>query len=192
MKTILSSDAGLAPPVVGPGAVIWLLTHWPETPETDERVKRAVSVHERWGCEIWVYASSSAPYPQSVERLIKDKLVRRGVRPEAIVCSADLPEVGPSLDTVQEAFNVASQAKKRGVKTLLCISNRLQLLQVRALLRKEPLSFVWMPTRLRDWRWWYVSGRMLLIPLAFLGIGPRFAPLMFIRWARSTFAKWPF
>lgn len=175
-------------------SVIWLLCHFPDTVEADERVERAAQLHKEWGIPVWLYGSSSARYPDpdSTERLIKQKLIRRGVDPGMIICSGDLPHATLSLDTVQEAYNVVTEAKRKGVKTLFCVSNRLQLLQVRALLRREPLTFVWMPTRLRDWRWWYVSGRLLLIPLAFLGIGPRFVPLVFVRWARARLTAWPF
>lgn len=56
--------------------------------------------------------------------------------PDVILCSSDLGSA-LSLDTVQEAYNVAAEANRRGIQMLFCISNRLQLLQVRALLRNE-------------------------------------------------------
>lgn len=173
-------------------AVIWLLCHYPDTAEADERVMKAVALHRRSGDPIWLYGSNSARYPESVEQLLKLKLVLKGVDPEAITCSGELPGTRPSLDTVQEAHNVAADAKAKGVGTLVCVSNRLQLLQVRGLLRQEPLSFVWIATPLRDLRWWYVLGRLLLIPLAYVGIGQRFAPLLFVRWVRARVAAWPF
>jgi len=172
-------------------SAIWLLCHYPDTAETNERVDKAVAQHRETGCPIWLYGSNSARYPESVERLIKQKLLRKGLRPDVILCSSDLGAT-PSLDTVQEAHNVAAEANRRGIRKLICVSNRLQLLQVRALLRNEPISFVWVATPLRDWRWWYVLGRILLIPLAFIGIGRQFAPLVFIRWARARLEMWPF
>jgi hypothetical protein len=175
-----------------PNSVIWLLCHYPDTVETDERVEKAAQLQKELGIPIWLYGSSSARYPEATERLIKQKILRRGVASDAVVCSGDLPHPALSLDTVQEAHNVVAEARKKGVKTLICISNRLQLLQVKALLRHEPFAFVWMQTRLRDWRWWYVLGRILLIPLACIGIGRQFAPLVFIRWARARLEMWPF
>lgn len=173
-------------------AVIWLLCHYPDTLEADERVRAAAQAYARWGLPIWLYGSSSARYPDSVEQLLKRKLVARGVPADAVTCSADVPGVSPSLDTVQEAYNVAISAKIAGCTTLVCISNRLHLLQVKALLRREPLTLLEIATPLRDWRWWYVLGRLVLIPLAFGGVGRRFFPLILIRRARATLATWPF
>jgi len=173
-------------------SVIWLLCHYPDTKEIDERVKKAAALHFEIGFPIWLYGSASARYPQAVERHIKGKLIARGVVPQQVQCSGDLADVGPSLDTVQEALNVAADAKKRGIKRIICVSNRLQLLQVRALLRHEEIVFQWVATPLRDWRWWYVLGRLVLIPLAYAGVGQRFVPLVFIRWARASFTVWPF
>lgn len=175
----------------GPRAVIWLLCHYPDVDETDERVERTVQLQRELGVPVWLYGSSSARYPASVERLIKQKLIASGVEPEAVLCSVDLV-TEQSLDTVQEARNVVAEAKRQNVRTIYCISNKLQLLQVRALLRQEQLKFVWVATRLRDRRWWYVASRLVLIPLAYLGMGNRFAPLVFVRWARIHVAAWPF
>lgn len=173
-------------------AAIWLLCHYPDTPEADERIQKATQIHKQWGLPIWLYGSSSARYPESVERLLKKQLVRCGVAPGVVVCSGDTPGSPLSLDTVQEAMNVAADAKRKGVQSLVCISNGLQLLQVKELLRREPLEFFWVSTRLRDWRWWYVMGRLLLIPLAYVGIGRQFLPLVLIRRARAKLAAWPF
>lgn len=173
-------------------SVIWLLCHYPDTKEIDERIDKAAALHFESGFPIWLYGSASARYPQAVERHIRDKLVARGVVPQQVQCSGDLEGVGPSLDTVQEALNVAANAKKRGIKRIICVSNRLQLLQVRALLRHEEIALQWVSTPLRDWRWWYVLGRLVLIPLAYAGVGQRFVPLVFIRWARASLAVWPF
>jgi len=173
-------------------SVIWLLCHYPDTKEIDQRVDKAATLHFESGFPIWLYGSASARYPQAVERHIRDKLVARGVVPQQVQCSGGLEGVGPSLDTVQEALNVAANAKKLGIKRIICVSNRLQLLQVRALLRHEEIALQWVATPLRDWRWWYVLGRLVLIPLAYAGVGQRFVPLVFIRWARASLAVWPF
>lgn len=175
-----------------PNIVIWLLCHYPETEEADERIRQTVRIHNEWDWPIWIYGSCSARYPESVEWLLKQKLIQQGVRPEAIFCSGDPSQSTIVLDTVQEAYNVAADAKRRGVRVFVCISNRLHLLQVRALLRREPIEFVWVATPLRDRRWWYVAGRLFLIPLAFMGIGYRFPPLILVRWARARLAHWPF
>jgi len=97
-----------------------------------------------------------------------------------------------SLDTVQEIANVFAMARRRDVTTLICIANRLQLLQVRGFLRNKPIRLVFAPIPLRDWRWWYVIGRLLLIPLAFIGVGQCFLPLVMVRRARAKLATWPF
>lgn len=182
----------LAIPSHDPNAVIWLLCHYPDTAEADERIETAAVIHKRWGLPIWLYGSSSARYPESIERLIKHKLVSKGIDPAAVVCSGDEPGANLSLDTVQEAYNVAADAKRKGIGTLVCVSNRLQLLQVKALLRREPMTCLWVPTRLCDRRWWYVVGRLLLIPLAWLGVGRRFIPLVLLRRLRGKLAMWPF
>ncbi len=179
-------------PLFEPNSVIWLLCHYPDTKETDERVEKAAHLHKQWSLPIWLYGSNSARYPESVEQMIKQKLISKGIGASAVLCSRDVSGAAPSLDTVQEACNVVTEAKRKGVQTLICVSNRLQLLQVRALLHREPLKFIWAYTRQRDWRWWYVLGRLVLIPLAFFGIGDRFVPLVFVRWARAKLPVWPF
>ena len=100
---------------------IWLLCHYPDTTETDERVAKAAQLSTRWGLPIWLYGSSSARYPESVERLIKEKLVRFGVDPAMVCCSGDASDSPISLDTVEEALNVAADAKRRGTQTLICV-----------------------------------------------------------------------
>lgn len=122
-------------------SVIWLLCHYPDTVEADERVAKVAALHRKSGDSIWLYGSNCARYPESIEQFIKQKLLREGIVPDAILCSSDFGSA-PSLDTVQEAYNVAAKANRQGVRMLFCISNRLQLLQVRALLRDEPFSFV--------------------------------------------------
>ncbi len=173
-------------------AVVWLLCHYPDTEEADERVRAACSLYRALGLPFWLFGTATARYQISVERLLKEKLVAAGIPAERVVCSSDRQERYTSLDTVQEAYNAAAAAFRDGITTLVCVSNRLQLLQVRCLLKSTSLRLVLVPTRLRDWRWWYVAARLLLIPLAFMGVGPQFAPLVFVRWARSRMAKWPF
>jgi uncharacterized SAM-binding protein YcdF (DUF218 family) len=172
--------------------VIWLLCHYPDTPEADERIERAVAEHRRAGHPIWLFGTAQAGYPEPVDRLIKRKLIARGVAAEAVRCASDDPAASPSLDTVQEADNVVAAAKREGVQRLICVSNRLQLFQVRAMFRREALTFLWAPTKLRDRRWWYVLGRVALIPLAQLGVGRGFLPLIVLREARARIRAWPF
>lgn len=185
------AQARTAIPMRNEEAVLWLLGHYPNTPETDERVAKALALHRELGLPIWLFGSRMACFPETTEQLMKDQLLKQGVRPEAIICSADIAGSSESLDTVQEAFNVAAAARREGVQTLVCVSNRLHLWQVKALLRQEPLTFVYVPTPLREWRWWYILARLLLIPLAFAGIGKQFVALNFLRRARAAWAWWP-
>ncbi len=173
-------------------AVIWLLCHYPNTEEADERVRVASALHRAIGLPIWIFGSATARYPASVESLLKKKLLEAGIPPEAVVCSADQGDVLDSLDTVQEIANVFEMVSRRGVTTLICVSNRLQLLQVRGFLRNKSIQLVFVPSQLREWRCWYVMGRLILIPLAFLGIGRRFPLLVLVRRARAKLAAWPF
>ena len=172
-------------------AVIWLLAHYPDTAEADARVAVAAELHRAFGLPIWVFGSRSAQFPEPVEHQLRAKLVAAGVPPAAVQCSDALTDA-TTLDTAQEAVNVARAARECVVRVLVCVSNRLQLLQVRGLLRRAPLRLVWAPVPLRDRRWWYVAGRVVLIPLAYLGIGPGFAPLVLLRRARARWAAWPF
>ena len=179
-------------PATGADAtIIWLLAHFPQTEEATVRIGAAATLHRRTGLPIWIFGSRSAQFPDSVEAQFRARLVACGVPDEAIRCSVDLTDA-LTLATAQEAMNVASVAGTRGVTTLLCVSNRLQLLQVRGLLRRSPLRLVMAPVPLRDHRWWYVLGRLLLIPIAFLGVGPRFTPLVLLRRARASWSAWPF
>jgi uncharacterized SAM-binding protein YcdF (DUF218 family) len=171
-------------------AVIWLLGHYPNTPETDERVAKACTIHFELGFPIWIFGSRMACFPDTTEQLIKEQLVKQGVKPEFVVCSVDTNIRSESLDTVQEAFNVAAAARYRGVETLICVTNWLQLCQIRALLRRERLSLVPATTRLRDWRWWYILARIFLIPLAFGGRGKSFIVLKLVRNARARWQWW--
>ena len=148
------------------------------------------------GLPIWLFGSVSAQYPESVEGLLRRKLLAEGVPGEctqgARPASADRRDASESLDTVQEAANVLTAARHDGVTTLVCVSNRLQLLQIRGLLRRAPVRLVFAPVPLRDLRWWYVLARLALIPLAFAGAGPRFWPLVLLRRARARRATWRF
>ncbi len=170
--------------------VIWMLCHYPEHPETDERAKTAASIHKRLKLPIWLFGSSSARYPESVESLTRKKLVKLGVPASEIFCSSSLGSA-VSMDTVQEMFNVVRTAHAKGIKRIICISNPLQLLQVHGLLRRESIEIIYFPSSLKDWRWWYVSTRLALIPVAFLGMGKEFPPLKLVRYARAKWSYWP-
>jgi uncharacterized SAM-binding protein YcdF (DUF218 family) len=124
--------------------------------------------------------------------MIKDKLIGIGVPRDQVFCSGEMGAQPPSLDTVQEALNIAAEAEKQGINTLVGVSNRLQLAQAYGLLRRRQVQLILVPTPLRDRRWWYVAGRVLLIPLAFLGIGRGFLPLVWTRVAREKWPHWPF
>jgi len=175
-----------------PSAVIWLVCHYPDHAEADERVRAAAELQRVLGLPIWLFGSVSAQYPESVEGLLRQKLLAAGVPSVAVLCSADRRDASESLDTVQEAANVLTAARHDGITTLVCVSNRLQLLQIRGLLRKAPVRLVFAPVPLRDRRWWYVLARLALIPLAFAGAGPRFWPLVLLRRARARRATWRF
>jgi hypothetical protein len=175
-------------------AIIWLMCHYPDTTEMDERIQEAVRVQANLGIPIWIFGTSTAKYPASVEKLVKHKLLKRGTEAAKIVCSSEL-NVPESLDTIQETVNIFEHAIENNVTTILCISNSLQLLQVYGYsCRRFGFSgrVIFIPTRLRDWRPWYVSARMALIPLAFLGVGREFPFLRFVRYARSNWTQWPF
>jgi uncharacterized SAM-binding protein YcdF (DUF218 family) len=174
----------------GARAVIWLLCTYPETREADERVQAAARLQRQLGLPVWLFGSRSAQYPTPVEQTLRDKLVAAGVPADAVACSAQLT-TAVTLDTSQEALNVATTARARGIDVLVCVSNRLQLVQARALLRRSGLRVILVPTPLRDRRWWYVTFRLLLIPLALLGIGHRFPVLVLLRLARARLASWP-
>jgi hypothetical protein len=170
--------------------VLWLVCHYPETPETDERVAVTHSLQKELGIPVWLFGSRLACQQAATEDLIKAKLLTRGVSPDAIVCSGDMGHIPESFDTVQETLHVLAAAKARGIETIICISNRLQLWQVRGLARDQSVRLVYYPTALREWRWWYLLARCTLIPLAFLGVGRRFPVLEFIRRARARWQKW--
>lgn len=171
--------------------VIWLLAHFPHTEEARVRIRAAAALQQATGLPIWIFGSRSAQFPDPVECQFRAGLLAAGVASDAVCCSVDLTDA-VTLDTAQEAMNVASVAAARGVTTLVCVSNRLQLLQVRALLRRSPLRLIMVPVPLHDRRWWYVLGRLGLIVVALLGIGPRFTPLVLLRRARASWAAWPF
>lgn len=172
--------------------ILWMLCHYPETTEASERVAMAKALNQRWRLPIWLFGSRMACYPLPTEQLLKAQLVQEGVPSEDILCSEDFAGTPESHDTVQEAMNVAAAAKQRQITTIICISNRLQLWQLRGLLRNEPLRLIYVSTTLKEWRCWYVTGRFILIPLAFAGIGPRFTPLGLLRRARAELEHWPF
>lgn len=104
-------------------AVLWLLCHYPETRETEERGAQAHALHEQLGILIWLFGSRMACYPLHTEQLIKTELLKRGIKEEGIVCSAEIEGIKESFDTVQEAFNVITAAKRQGITTIVCVSN---------------------------------------------------------------------
>jgi hypothetical protein len=175
-----------------PAAAIWLVCHYPDHAEADERVQAAAELHRVLRLPIWLFGSASARYPESVEGLLRKKLLAEGIPAAAVMCSADRGDSSETLDTAQEAVNVLAAAQRDGITTLVCVSNRLQLLQVRGLLRKAPVRLVLAPVPLRDRRWWYVLARLALIPLAFAGAGHRFWPLVLLRRARARLVTWRF
>lgn len=187
-----SDRSCLSPDPPSPSTVIWLLCHYPDTEECDERVRAAARLQRSLGVPIWVFGSVSAQYPESVERMIKAKLLNEGTAEEMVVCSTDRADPTASLDTFQEAVNIMTAAEHDGVLRIYAVSNRLQLWQVRGLFRGKPFRLTPVPTPLRDRRWWYVTARVLLIPLAFLGIGKRFPLLVLTRWARGRLSWYPF
>jgi uncharacterized SAM-binding protein YcdF (DUF218 family) len=172
-------------------SVVWLLCHYPEHPEALVRVKKAVEIYRQYGMPIWLFGSFNKRYDKPVEQIMKDQLVAEGVPAARVSCSTDLGGA-VSMDTVQEMFNVVRCAKERDLRHVICVSNPLQLLQVHGLLRREKIHLLYVPTTLRDWRLWYVTARLLLIPVAYLGIGPRFLPLRLVRHARASWSRWPF
>jgi hypothetical protein len=175
-------------------AVIWLLCHYPDNAEMDERVAKALEIQQELGLTIWLVGTASAKYPASVEKMIKLDLMKKGAAPGKILCSSEL-EISESLDTIQEITNVFDTAVKKNIETVLCVSNPLQLMQVYGFSRKTTKfegRVIYIPTHLRDWRLWYVSARLALIPFAFLGIGREFPPLKFVRHARARWSLWPF
>jgi hypothetical protein len=167
-------------------SVIWLMCHYPDTAEMSERVKHAVKIQKKYGIEIWLFGSVSADYPESVEKLVSKEVVAAGAAADKVRCSVDF-EVKESLDTIQEIENIFAQATLRNVSTLFIISNHLHLLQVYGFSRKRTAyrgQVIFVPSRLRDWRWWYLAGRIFLIPIGFLGIGRNFPPLNLVRRTR--------
>ena len=48
-----------------PGAVIWLVCHYPDHVEADERVRAAAELQRVLGLPIWLFGSVSAQYPES-------------------------------------------------------------------------------------------------------------------------------
>jgi hypothetical protein len=173
-------------------SVIWLVCHYPETAEIDERIETACRLHDRIGAPIWIFGTHLARYESSVEQLIKDKVMARGVDPGAIVCSADLGDVGDCLDTVQEAHAIVRAARANHVTQLFAVSNALQLTQIRFLLQRDGLMVTYVPSRWVDRRPWYVLARLVVIPLAWAGVPRDFVLFRLLRRARATLAWWPF
>lgn len=187
-----AAASGRSAPSGTDNAAIWFVCHYPETGEADERAAAVRALHESLGLPIWLFGTCLARYERSVEVMLKEKLVQLGIRPQAIFCSGDLEGIGDCLDTIQEARKVVGVARQTGLTLLFCVSNSLQLLQVYFLVRKEPIRIVYVPTRLRDWRLWYLGARIALIPMAILGIRDDSLVFRLLRRARASLRRWPF
>src|SRR5260370_39168630 len=61
-----------------PGAAIWLVCHYPDHAEADERVRAAAELQRALGLPIWLFGSASARYPESVEARLRTKLLADG------------------------------------------------------------------------------------------------------------------
>lgn len=175
----------------GPAA-LWLLCHYPGTPEANERIDAVRKLYEKTGLPVFVFASTLARYTMPVEKLLKEELIRCGVPAEDIICSADVEGTGDCLDTVQEAHNVVDAAERLGFSTLIGVSNWLQLFQVSLLVRGRDVSVLYVATRLRDRRLWYLIGRLAIIPLVAAGVGRDFLLFRALRTARARIRRWPF
>lgn len=167
-----------------------MLCHYPEHKETAERAKKTSEVQKLLDLPVWIFGSASARYPEPVEAMTAKILLALGVPKDKVIRSSEM-DAEVSLDTVQEMFNVVKLAKERGVERIICVSNPLQLMQVHGLLRKEGLDLIYCPSTLKDWRWWYVTMRIALIPIAFMGVGKEFPPLKLVRHARAKWPRWP-
>jgi len=166
---------------------IWVLGHFPERRESRERIRMAAQLAKHNPFPLWLFGTASARYPESPEKLMRDQLLEEGVCDSRIFCSSDF-NAPHSFDTVEEMENVFSVAKAHKIENIICISNRLHLLQVRALAKNRGIHLVFLPTRLREWTWWYLTARMGLLSLAYLGIGKGFLPLRWVRHARQHWA----
>lgn len=171
---------------------LWLLCHYPGTPETNERIDAVQQLHETTGLPVFVFASTLARYTKPVEQLLKEQLVQGGVPAADVICSADVAGIGECLDTVQEAHNVVTAAERLGFSTLIAVSNRLQLCQVSLLVRHRRLSVHYVATPLRDRRLWYLAARLAIIPLVAAGVRRDFLPFRLLRRARARLRHWPF
>lgn len=176
----------------GRTAALWLLCHYPGSAEATERIAAVRQLYERTGLPVLVFASALARYTRPVEELLKEELVQSGVRAQDIICSADVEGIGDCFDTVQEAHNVAAAAERLGFSMLIGVSNWLQLFQVSLLLRGREVSLLYVPTRLRDRRLWYLVARVAIIPLVAAGVGRDFLLFRVLRRARARIRRWPF
>ncbi len=167
---------------------IWLVAHYAETAETNERMAKAIELYRETKLPIWVFASPTYHYPVSLEITLRNDLIAKGVAPEKVLCSHQVVST-PCLDTVQEMETILGTAQAKGIKALYCVSNQLQLWQIQALSKRHPVKLHFVPTPLREWRWWYLGTRIGLLPFAHLGIGPNFPLLRLVRHGR---AKWSF
>lgn len=164
-------------------AAVWLLGHYPDCAEADARVDKTVDLTRGNELPIWLFATATPRYPASIEAMLRDKLVARGISAERILCSADVGGC-QSFETAQELSAILSHARRNSVEQIICVSNRLHLLQVGLLARDvKDIELSFEPSCLREWRWWYLAARIGLVPLAYLG--PNFGPLSWVRHARA-------
>lgn len=171
--------------------VIWMLGHFPEHAECEERAKKTAQVFKVVPAPVWIFGGDFARYDAGFEKLVRDRVVEAGVPAGEVMLGSEATDLR-SFDTIQEMSHVVVTAKKRRKKTLICISNSLQLMQVHAFLRREKLQVLYVPTPMRDFRWWYVAARLGLAPLAYLGFGKDFVPLRVVRHARNEWKNWRF
>ena len=170
-----------------PRAAIWLLGHYPDRPETDARVETAAALAKETGHPIFLFATKTPRYPESIECVIREKLINKGVPAEQITCSIDVGTF-EAFETIQEMEAVFAYAKQIRVPHVICVSNRLQLMQLRAYNRRETsLQVSYVASPLEEKRWWYLLTRIALIPLAFFHVGHNF---FFLRWVREARQRW--
>lgn len=156
----------------------------------DARIEVAAVEHRKSGIPIWIFATTTARYTEPVENHILEKLLALGVKRDAIRISQDFGKF-QILDTVDEYLAIHETALSERVSKIWCVSNRLQLLQIQGLSRYSPLQFIFHPSPLVEWTWWYLSARLFLIPFAFFGVGKHFPPLQLVRKARAHWRGWP-
>jgi hypothetical protein len=165
-----------------------MVAHYADTPETDARMEKTVELFRKNNLPIFVFASPTFNSHEKLELTLRDELCRRGIPLEMIRCSGEFGDLA-CFDTVQEMENILTTVEALGIKDLYCVSNKLQLLQILALSHNFSVKLHPIVSPLKEWRWWYVSTRLALIPLAQLGVGRDFALLKLVRYGRE---KWAF